>query len=123
MKGAFIFVLSFLFVALSFAQENQAGIKRNFNYIEYYPDSTIKRALNFENYEPVGYCIEFDNMGKPLTIGEYKSWDRFGEWLNADGTTTHYTEKFEKFVTIPGCGTGMYQNVQRFRELYEQLTQ
>ncbi len=116
-------VICTLFFTHNFsAQENQAGIKRNFNYIEYYPDSTIKRAMNFENYEPVGFCIEFDNMGNPVTIGEYKSWDRFGEWLNADGTTSHYTDNVHYSRLVPGCGTGMYQNRKRFNELHEQLT-
>ncbi len=121
MKIAIIVVILILNLSSTFAQDNKAGIKRNFNYIEYYPDSTIKRAMNFENYEPVGYCIEFDNMGNPLTIGEYKSWNRYGDWLNADGTTTHYSIEFTKTAFFPGCGFGTWQNVKRFNELYQEL--
>jgi hypothetical protein len=121
MKIAIIVVILILNFSSIFAQENQAGIKRNFNYIEYYPDSTIKRAMNYEKYKPVGYCIEFDSLGKAKTIGEYRSGIRFGKWLNADGSFTNYFVNFDIVQGFPGCGTGMYHNRIRFKELYQEL--
>jgi hypothetical protein len=114
-------VYTLFFINTFSAQENKENILRNFNYIEYYKDSTIKKAMNFKDFEPVGYCIEFDNMGNPVTIGQYKSWNRFGNWLNADGTTSHYTDNVHYTRLVPGCGTGMYHNRKRFNELYEEL--
>lgn len=81
------------------AQENKENILRNFNYIEYYKDSTIKKAMNFKDFEPVGYCIEFDEFGAPLWIGQYKNWRKADVWLKSDGTIVNYTEK--EIIVIP----------------------
>lgn len=78
--------------------------------------------MNYEGFHPIGYCIEFNNLGMPLKIGEYRSGVRFGEWLNSDGSYTSYLANFDIVSGFPGCGTGMSKNVQRFNELYEQLT-
>ena len=114
----FILLLQF---SPSQAQENKENILRNFNYIEYYPDSTIRLAMNFEGFKPFGYCIEFDSLGNPISIGEYRSWKRIGIWWNSDGSMTNYHDDFEIVRGFPGCGTGILQNVQRFRELYQEL--
>jgi hypothetical protein len=78
--------------------------------------------MNYDGFEPVGFCIEFDCFGNPISIGEYRSWKRIGIWWNSDGSMTNYHDNFEIVRGFPGCGTGKLHNVQRFKELYEQLT-
>ena len=118
----FIILLSVFCNSKLVAQENLDGILRNFNYIEYYPDSTIKRAMYFTDLESDGFCVEFDSLGNPISIGEYRSWKRIGIWWNSDGSMTNYHDYFEFVRGFPGCGTGKLQNIEQFNELYEQLT-
>jgi hypothetical protein len=114
-------VYTLFFIHTFSAQENKENILQNFNYIEYYKDSTIRLAMNYEGFHPIGYCIEFDILCMPLTIGEYRSGVRYGEWLNSDGSYTSYLVNFDIVSGFPGCGTGMSKNVQRFNELYQEL--
>lgn len=115
----FILLLQF---SPSQAQENKENILRNFNHIEYYPDSTIRFAMNIDGFEPVGFCIDFDSFGKPISIGVYRSWKRVGLWLHSDGSQTSYLNDFEIVRGFPGCGTGKLHNIKQFNELYEALT-
>lgn len=100
MKIAIIVVILILNLSSTFAQDNKAGILRNFNYIEYYPDSTIRLAMNYKDFEPNGYCIEFDRSGNPTSIGKYAKWRKTGVWIKNDGTYVNY---LENSITIVPC--------------------
>lgn len=92
-------VYTLFFIHTFSAQENKENILRNFNHIEYYPDSTIRLAMNYRDFEPFGYCIEFDEFGAPILIGEYSNWRKSGVWLKSDGTIVNYTAK--EVIVIP----------------------
>lgn len=103
------------------AQTDNAQIRSAFPYIEYGEDSAIRLAANYVHLHLEGVAIEFDSLGKPLSIGHYKHGKKEGEWLIADGTSRYFKEGKEFGTSIPGCGTGLFEAQVMFRELYEKL--
>ncbi len=116
----FLFISSF-----SFGQEDKNLLLANFYYVEYYPDSTIKKVCEIKNLAFNGTTILFDTIGNPITIGTYTNGKESGSWIHSDGSTTFYHERAilnkDSFNFLPGCGTGIYLANKHFRERYFEL--
>ncbi|WP_343634129.1 hypothetical protein [Fluviicola sp.] len=122
-----------------FSQKDREKILANFDYVEYYPDSTIRAAHKFIHITVERFTVEFNEAGMPVAMGKYQKGKQVGEWIYSNGSS----RIFPKFVNHdnpiivaydpydptdhrtgnirPGCGTGMMQAIQAFREKYESL--
>lgn len=93
-----LFLLSFL---NCFSQKDRDKILANFDYIEYYADSTIKEARKFSKTHLEGTTIEFNTEGKPIAIGNYKKGMKTGKWLYSNGTYSfHLKYKFTPELSV-----------------------
>jgi hypothetical protein len=131
-----LFCIAFL---SGFSQKDREKILTSFDYIAYYPDSTIQEARKFSGINLEGTTVEFDKLGKPVAIGHYKKGLKTGRWIYSDGTSDFFEEKkdlmnsnvlFQPYYTpekrhtgsiVPGCGTGKYQAMQEFYQTYDTL--
>jgi len=135
-----ISLICFLFFLLTaFSQKNKEKILANFDYVEYYPDSTIKEARKFNGINLEGTTVEFNEVGKPVAIGNYKKGKKTGNWIYYDGSSHFFEEKKYEFNSDlfsqpyyqpeerhtgsvrPGCGTGIGQAIGEFYTRYEAL--
>jgi hypothetical protein len=133
------FLLFSLFFSNSFSQEDKASILAHFDYVEYYPDSTIQAAYNYTGVYLERFAVEFSTIGKPVAMGIYQKGKRTGKWIYADGSSDYFLEKpdrssFSYSLTErtnsagnrtgsihPGCGTGKYQATKEFYKAYDNL--
>ena len=135
----FISLLFLLFFQNGFSQQEKAKILANFDYVEYYPDSTIRAAHQFIGFTLERFTVEFNEAGMPVAMGNYQKGKQVGEWIYSDGSH----RIFPKFSTIedptviafdpydptdhrtgsirPGCGTGTMQAMKDFRTKYQDL--
>lgn len=132
-------ILFFLFFQLGFSQKDKEKILANFDYVEYYPDSTFRAAHKFKGATLTRFTVEFNEVGIPVAMGNYYKGARRGIWIYSNGSSTDYTETKNEslnplFVqvdfddinkrsgaTVPGCGTGTMQAIQHFSEKYQSL--
>lgn len=124
MKKAFLTVLCCLsgFVLIEItAQTDRIQIQSVFPYIAYSEDSIIRLAANYCHLHLEGIAIEFDSIGKPLSIGHYNHGKKEGEWLMSDGSSKYFKKGKESGSSAPGCGTGWFERQKAFDELYEEL--
>lgn len=137
MKYLFLIFFSFL-LNPSFSQKDKVKILANFDYIEYYSDSTIKEARKFSGNLD-GTTIEFNASGEPVAIGNYKKGIKTGKWLYSDGSYDFFPEQKEKLIpqilltenydpegnktgsVRPGCGTGISLGIRDFYQKYLSL--
>lgn len=104
-----------------FAQQDKQQIIAHFDFVTYYPDSTIKEAYTMVDLKVEGTMIEFDSLGEPAAIGQYKARKKVGAWICPDGSTHYYKEGKDVVTTYPGCGTGMFLAYEEFWRLYASL--
>jgi hypothetical protein len=142
METSLKFSICTVFVLLlspCFSQPDKEKILANFDYVEYYPDSTIRTAHKFTGATLTRFTVEFNEVGIPVAMGNYYKGVRRGIWIYSNGSSTDYTETKNEnlnplFVqidfddvnkrsgsTLPGCGTGTMQAIQHFREEYQSL--
>ncbi len=133
-------LLTFLFFGLifgnAFSQKDREKILANFDYVDYYPDSTIRSAHKFTGTSLERFTVEFNEIGMPVAMGKYKMGKRIDEWIYSDGSLTIFPdikmEFYSNRVIIvpehtrtgnlhPGCGTGRMQAQQEFRDKYQHL--
>ncbi len=81
------FCLTFL---TGFSQKDKEKILANFDYVEYYPDSTIKEARKFSGTNLEGTTVEFNTAGEPVAIGNYKKGMKTGRWIYSDGAYSFF---------------------------------
>jgi|GEM_PF-1883072 len=123
----------------SFSQKDKEKILANFDYIEYYSDSTIRSAHKFNGASLERFTVEFNEVGMPVAMGNYKKGKRIGIWKYSDGSSDNFIEEnpsnlFYDFSKtrlaptekhhggmMPGCGTGIYQARMGFQEKYQHL--
>ena len=98
-------ILFFLFLQQGFSQKDKEKILANFDYVEYYPDSTIKEARKFNGTHLEGTTVEFNTTGKPVAIGEYKKGIKTGKWLYSDGSQSYFIS-----YKIQGRGIRLNEN-------------
>lgn len=104
------------------AQEDKVAILKEFDVIEYYPDSTIMLASKSKNGLKNGYAIEFNKNGSPYFIGEYLNGKRVGTWQYYNGYFGSYDNKGNpEDDFVPTCGTGINKAVKSFEKLYISL--
>ncbi len=122
-----------------FSQKDKEKILANFDYVEYYPDSTIRSAHQFIGFTLERVSIEFNEAGMPVAIGNYQKGKRVGEWIYSDGSVTIFPKlsaienptviAFDPYDPTdhrtgslrPGCGTGTMQAIQNFKAKYQSL--
>lgn len=123
-----------LLLSTCFSQQDKEKILMNFDYVEYYPDSTIRAAHKFiQTVER--FTVEFNEAGIPVAMGNYKKEVKVGSWYYSDGSFDEYDEKFSNLYSpqnfqnhqikstgslYPGCGTGVSQAIKLFRQRYEE---
>ena len=119
----FVLILTFLCLMSQpyFAQQDKQQIMANFDFVTYYPDSTIKEAYTMVDLKVEGTMIEFDSLGKPAAIGQYKARKKVGAWIYPDGTSRIFKNGKDFGEIRPGCGTGMNLAREEFRKLYASL--
>ncbi len=86
-----------------FSQKDKEKIIANFDYIEYYPDSTIKEARKFNGTHLQGTTIEFNTAGEPVAIGRYKKGIKTGKWIYSSGTYSFFVlqkESPERIISL-----------------------
>jgi hypothetical protein len=128
-------ILFFLFLQQGFSQKDKEKILANFDYVEYYPDSTFRAAHKFTGVTLERYTVEFNEVGMPVAIGNYQKGIKVGNWCYSDGSFDEYDEKFSNLYTpqsfqnyqikstgslYPGCGTGVTQAIKLFKQRYEE---
>lgn len=78
-----LFCIAFL---SGFSQKDREKILTSFDYIAYYPDSTIrsaqKRQFNLELF-----TVEFDETGMPVAMGNCQNEQKVGKWIYSDGSS------------------------------------
>ena len=138
-------LLVFLFFTLillnGFSQKDKEKILANFDYVEYYPDSTIHAAHKFTGVTLERFTVEFNAFGTPVAMGKYQKGKKVGKWIYSDGSLDNFSESERNSNTSaikvdlypdnssgktsgslhPGCGTGRMQQMQEFRKTYESL--
>ena len=82
--------------------------------------STINSAFHIEDGAFNGYAVFFERSAYPKRIGKFHNGKPAGIWLNNNGGVIDYTSK-QPIELIPSCGTGIGQNIDRFRIIYEGL--
>ena len=82
---------------------------------------TIQVASNLVNGLTEGYAINFDSLGNPTLIGEYKNGLPYGIWLSSVGEFIDFNNSKYGKRFLPGCGTGIHSNVIAFKKLYALL--
>lgn len=104
------------------AQEDRVPFLKEFDVIEYYPDSTIMLASKSNNGLRNGYAIEFSKDGSPNFIGEYLNGKRVDTWQYYNGYFGSYDNKANpEDDFVPTCGTAMNKAVKSFEKLYISL--
>jgi hypothetical protein len=132
----FLFICFSLLLNSSFSQKDKEKILANFDYVDYYPDSTIRSAHKFTGVSLERFTVEFDKTGKPVSMGKYKKGAKIGSWTYSNGSFDIYDDKFSTFYTpfkpddypikssgtfYPGCGTGVSQAIKLFNQQYDNL--
>jgi hypothetical protein len=125
-----------LILGTGFSQKDKEKILANFDYVEYYPDSTIRSAHQFTGATLERFTVEFNEVGMPVAMGNYQKGKRIGTWIFSNGSSSEYPEMKQDLnpgmVFIlpenhktgnlrPGCGTGTMQAIQHFRTKYQGL--
>ena len=130
-----MFLLSF---QNCFSQKDKEKILANFDYIDYYPDSTI-RAAHKLTFTVDYFTVEFNVTGIPVAMGNTQDDEKVGEWIYSDGSVTIFPKlsaienptviAFDPYDPTdhrtgslrPGCGTGTMQAIQNFKAKYQSL--
>ncbi|MGV3612357.1 MAG: hypothetical protein ACO1N0_15470 [Fluviicola sp.] len=135
MKVLILLALSLTF-GNAFSQKDKEKILANFDYVEYYPDSTIKEARKFSKTHLNGTTVEFNPEGEPIAIGNYKKGLKTGKWLYSNGSysfhlnhkdipelhvclTEHYDDRGDKTGEVRTRDSGMLS--WEFQQEYERL--
>lgn len=128
-------ILFLLFFQQCFSQKDKEKILTNFDYVEYYPDSTILAAHKFTEATLTRFTVEFNEAGIPIAMGKYKKGIKVGSWSYSDGSFDEYDETFSNLYTpksfqnhqikstsslYPGCGTGITRAIKLFEQRYEE---
>lgn len=87
-------ILFLLFFQQCFSQKDKEKILANFDYVEYYPDSTIRAAHKFIHITVDRFTVEFNEAGMPVAMGKYQKGKQAGEWIYSNGST----RIFPKFI-------------------------
>lgn len=138
MKAA-LFTCFSLFLLHGFSQKDREKILANFDYVEYYPDSTIRAAHKFIHITVERFTVEFNEAGMPVAMGKYQKGKQVGEWIYSNGSSRIFPKfiNHDNPITVayapydptdhrtgnlrPGCGTGEMQAKQAFKDKYESL--
>jgi len=102
----------------SIAQQDKQKIIAHFDFVTYYPDSTIKEAYTMVGLTVEGTLIEFDSLGEPVAIGLYKARKKEGDWKYPDGSTHYFKKGKDAGNSLPFCGTGIMLAQQEFKKRY-----
>ena len=120
-KVVFIVFCSII-VGSATAQPVSEIIVKHFDWVVFNKDSTISSAFHIEDGAFNGYAIYFEKSANPKCIGKFHKGKPAGIWLKNNGGIIDYTSK-QPVEMFPGCGTGVGQNIDRFRIIYEGLLQ
>lgn len=132
-------LLATLFFSLillnGFSQLEKEKVLAHFDYVDYYPDSTIRSAHQYTGVNLERFTVEFSAAGAPVAMGKYHKGVKTGEWIYSDGSFDIFDEKFPKSTHAydhnssiehsgairPGCGTGIFRARKEFDEKYQKL--
>lgn len=117
----------------SFSQVDKEKIRAHFDYLDYYPDSTIRSAHKYTGVSLERFTVEFSAAGAPVAMGTTKKGVKTGKWIYSDGSADMFDEKFpgsknpygynsptaSSGSTMPGCGTGILEAKLAFMENYQ----
>ncbi|MEI9946426.1 MAG: hypothetical protein WDN26_19675 [Chitinophagaceae bacterium] len=120
MKPLKLLILHLLVVQTALSQADKSDIIRHFDWVSYYPDSTIKSAFHIKDGQFDDYAIFLDSTGAPEKIGKFVNGRRKGFWLKSNGGIMDCNEKDAKEY-FPGCGTGAAENIRTFQLTYRML--